>query len=252
VTESGAVYLYGISSRYESGGPPVKGVEGSDVKPVEHAGVIALTSPLHGEALAARDLRAHWRVLERAFEQGTVLPVRFGTVMESEEALRERILKPNADRLSELLREMAGLVQLNVRGQYEEEMLLRQIVRRSPAIAALRERSRSLGERSTPSAQFQLGQLVEAEVARQTVEDTEVVLRTLEPLASSARADEATYPSAFNLAFLIEEQTQRSFGEQVAAVSEQLGERIAVRCIGPLPPFSFARADLREESAAWA
>jgi len=106
---------------------------------VEHADLMALTSRLRRPRLAARDLRAHWRVLEQAFERTTVLPVRFGTVMETEDDVRERLLAPNAERLSALLEEMSGLIQLNLKGRYDEDALLRQIVRENPAIDKLRE-----------------------------------------------------------------------------------------------------------------
>src|SRR4051794_976472 len=100
----------------ELGGIAVAGVEDAEIRPVQHGGLAALTSVIRGEALqAANEVRAHWRVLEEATTTATVLPTRFGTVMESEEAVRERLLAPNAERLEELLRAVAGRVQLNVK-----------------------------------------------------------------------------------------------------------------------------------------
>src|SRR5690242_744784 len=95
-----AVYVYGVSPKSDYDAASLSGVEGVDVHTIEYDGLVALTSRLHSDTLTARDVRAHWRVLEHVFKQATVLPVRFGTVMENEAAVRERLLEPNAERLS--------------------------------------------------------------------------------------------------------------------------------------------------------
>ena len=43
-----------------------------------------------------------------------------------------------------------------------------------------------------------------------------------------------------------------AFSEAVRDLDEAVGERIALRYIGPLPPYSFAEADLDAGSPAWA
>ena len=135
------VYVYGVLAGADAPNVSADGVEQAHVRTVEHAGLAALVSTLEGDELAAaREVRAHWRVLEDASTSATVLPVRFGTVLEGDRAVREQLLEPNAERLTEMLDELAGRVQLNVRGDYDEERLLLEVVRASPQIAALRDR----------------------------------------------------------------------------------------------------------------
>ena len=128
------VYVYGVLPGADAPKVSAEGVEQAHVRTVEHAGLAALVSTLEGE------VRAHWRVLEDASKSATVLPVRFGTVLEGDRAVRERLLEPNAERLTEMLDELSGRVQLNVRGDYDEERLLREVVRTSPQVAALPRR----------------------------------------------------------------------------------------------------------------
>jgi hypothetical protein len=229
------------------------GVDGAEVLGIEHGGLVALASRLEKDTLAARDLRAHWRVLEGAFTRTTVLPVRFGTVMESEEAVRERLLAPNAARLSALLEQMRGLVQLNVKGRYDEDELLREIVRSTPAIARLRERLSSLPSREAPPAeQIRLGQLVDHAIARHRADDTAAALAILERRAVAARAEEVAHPAAFSLAFLVPRESEGDLGEGVAELRTRLGPWVEVEYLGPLPPFSFADGDLLDGGAPWA
>ena len=250
--EPDLVYVYGVSSTPRGQRVVAEGIEGSGIHPVEHAGLVALTSRLERRSLTPKDLRAHWRVLERAFAEGTVLPLRFGTVLESEDAVRERLLAANAERLSTLLSELAGLVQLNVKGRYQEEVLLREIVGGSQAIGELRERLRALPAGVAPAEQLRLGQLVEAEIEGRRLEDAAAALDALESLAVAAREDEAAYPAAFNLAFLVREGEEARFSKAVAELVTRLGERVRIRYVGPIPPFSFADTDLSSGSGAWA
>jgi hypothetical protein len=252
-TSDANVYVYGVLSGSEQAAVSVGGVEDAEVRTVEHAGLAALVSTLEADSLAAaKEVRNHWRVLEEASKSATVLPVRFGTVMEGDAAVRERLLAPNAERLSELLGELAGRVQLNVKGDYDEDRLLREVVRESPAIAALRERVAGLSETAGYYDRIRLGELVAAQVARHREQDEALALARLEPSAVSARAEApSSANTAFNLAFLVEAGKVDSFSQVVGALREELGERVELRYVGPLPPYSFADAEVTT-GAAWA
>src|SRR5207248_320429 len=82
------------------------------------------------------------------------------------------------------------------------EVLLREIVRASPDVAALRDRLRGVPTGAAPSEQLRLGQLVEAEIERRRAEDTAIARDRLEPLARAARQDEARQPVALDPALL--------------------------------------------------
>src|SRR3954462_10305509 len=108
------VYVYGIVSASAQGAVSSAGVEGADVRTIREGRIAALVSDLDTSQLAAaREIRAHWRVLEAVSESATVLPVRFGTVMTDDEAVRERLLTSHEERLAALLDELAGRVQLS-------------------------------------------------------------------------------------------------------------------------------------------
>src|SRR3954453_12036258 len=94
------VYVYGVMSADDGGAIEAAGVEDAEVRAGQHAGLAALPSEGHGGGLeAAREVRSPWRVLEEASKTAPVLPPRCGTALESEEAVRERLLAPNAERL---------------------------------------------------------------------------------------------------------------------------------------------------------
>ena len=250
----GALYVYGVGQSSKCGSVSVRGVAGGAVRTVEHGGLAALVTPVEGGPLAAaREVRSHWRVLEEACGGATVLPVRFGTVMEDEQAVRELLLEPNAERLEHALRELEGRVQLSVKGDYNEEQLMRDVVKSSHAVAKLRERIRTLPGEAGYYDRIRLGELVAGEVGHRRAADTRLALELLEPVATAVREEELRRPeAAFNLACLVDRGQQDAFGREVARLGERLGDRIELRFVGPLPPYSFADVDLDAEAAAWA
>jgi hypothetical protein len=253
---AGALYVYGVVRAGEALEPAVAGVgdEASAVRAIAHGDVAAVVSQIEGGPLAAaRDLRAHWRVLEAIAQATTVVPVRFGTVLADERSLVADFLAPQADRLVELLGELSGKVQLNVKGFYDEERLLREVVATSPAVARMRERVKAVPAAAGYYDRIRLGELVSGELERRRERDSALVLDRLAPLAVAVRSEPAaTADMAVNTAYLVDEARIEAFSREVAKLTDELGERVRLRYVGPMPPYSFADAEVEAGSATWA
>src|SRR3954451_16850051 len=90
-TEETQVYVYGVV-RPGANVSAVTGVLGSAVElmPVGH--LAALVSRVGGQVRAKRrDLLAHSDVLQHAFSQGVVLPLRFGTLFRNENEVEDEL-----------------------------------------------------------------------------------------------------------------------------------------------------------------
>src|SRR5690242_5508563 len=94
-------YLYCIARAEPFSGPmpPLhgRGVAGDGSRPrvVTGGGLAAIVSdsPMTGYDITRETLLAHEQVIAEAMERTDVLPVRFGTVAESDEAIREQLLR---------------------------------------------------------------------------------------------------------------------------------------------------------------
>jgi len=245
----GEVHVYGVVAASER--PEITAAE---VRRIAHRDIAALVSDVEsGQLTAARVLRAHWQVLEQAGAGCTVLPVRFGTVMAGDGAVVDEFLSPSHDELAARLAELAGKVQLTVKGFYEEGPLMRGVVEGSPAIARLRARVQALPEAAAYYERIELGRLVAAEVERVRERDTALVLQRLEPLAlATSHEAAATLDTAVNTAFLVERDGIERFSGAVGELGRELQGRMRLRYVGPLPAYSFTGEDTPAGSAAWA
>ncbi len=243
------VYVHGVvdaQSRVEVAAAPVR--------VITHGSVSALVSDAGDGAHTASDaLRRHWRVLEEVIASTTVLPVRFGTAMAGDQAVVDEFLAPRQERLEASLADMAGKVQLSLKGEYEEGVLLRGVVEGSPAIARLRERVRSVPQAAGYYDRIRLGEMIAGAVEHAREQDTAYVLGRLEPLAvATSREAASAVNSAVDAAFLVERARIEDFSAAVTEIGRDLGERIRLRYLGPLPPYSFAEEAAAEKGPAWA
>jgi hypothetical protein len=221
---------------------------------VEHGEIAAIvTDSDPSELRAANALRSHWRVLEEAAATVTVLPVRFGTAMASDRSVVDELLAHRHDELVSRLAQLVGNVQITVKGEFDQEQLLRGVVNASPAVARLRERVSGVPAAAAYYDRIRLGQLIADEVERARERCTAHVLERLEPMAAAAsRERTATAETAVNAAFLIEADAEREFRSAVDELQREFAGTVQLRCVGPLPPYSFSDLGAAPRSSAWA
>jgi hypothetical protein len=238
------VHVYGLIGADDACALP------TGVRRIVHGDLAAVVSEAEREPVrAAIALREHWSILEQVVQETTVLPIRFGTMMVSDDAVVADFLAPAHDGLRAGLDVLAGKVQVTVKGTYVHDALLRGVVARSAAIARLKAEVDALPEAASYAKRIQLGELVSAEVDRQRERDAALVLERLEPLAVASRAESASgLDGAVNVAFLVERDGIDAFGAAAVALADELSDRISLRSIGPLPAYSFTP----EGASAWA
>lgn len=238
-------YVYGVLAAPASP-PETEGIAGAALQLIADERAAALVSrlPEDGLTLGREELKAHSRVLEQALEQGTVLPMRFGVVMEGEQAVRRDLLAAHRQELDEQLERLAGMVELKLRAVYEEQALLRQVVAENRQIDERRRALRGLDEDATYYVRIELGELVAAAVQQIRERDAERILAALEPLASaSAVADPGHERVALNASFLLARAEIGRFDEAVERIGREHAQRLRLKYTGPLPPHSFVQLD---------
>jgi hypothetical protein len=252
-----AVYVYGIIPAADAGpwpDTPGLGEPRSTVRTVTERGMAALVSDLPPDHTPGRleDLEAHRRVLSRAIKRGTAIPMRFGTVMDSDDVVRERLLARHAGELSDMLDMLDGHVQMTVKAFYAEDALLQEVLSTQPDLA---RQSAVLAEHPPSemrSARVQFGEIVAKAVETRRVEVESALLNRLSPLAADIRVDPPTSERvAFNAQLLVHREGRAALDDAIRELGDTLADVLVFRYIGPLAPFSFADISLEDHEEPW-
>jgi len=237
-----AKYVYGVMRADGKARPRAKGIGEKQVRIVDADGLGALTSDVPpGDLEAGREeLLAHSRVLERAVEQGTVLPMQFGVVMPDESAVRERLLDPHREELEAQLEEMEGKFEVNLKAIYDERVLLTEVINEVPEVAKLREAMQGQPEDATHFERIRMGELIAGAVDEKRDRDADEILRRLDDHAVAVEVGEPVHERmALNASFLVDRSTQKEFDAEVDRIAEEQGGRLRFKYTGPLAPHSF-------------
>jgi hypothetical protein len=240
-----ASYIYGIVPGDVERLPEARGVGDPPgrIRLVRHGDIAAVVSDLQRSRRLGRpdDLLAHEQLLDvTAAEVSAVLPLRFGAVMESDEAIVRELLTPHHDEFRSALAEFEGRTEYVVKARYDEQAVLREVLAEQPAAARLRERIRELPEEATWDARIRLGEIVNESIEAKRGADTQALAEGLAPHAAAIVVREPTHEQdAAHLAVLVEKDCQDDFDEALEEFRTRWAGRVTLRLLGPLAPYDF-------------
>jgi len=174
-------------------------------------------------------------------QEFTILPVRFGTVGPSVEAIQEQVLERRRHELLDLIAEMEGKVELCLKVIWPEKVIFPEIVKESsPAMRRLRDRIKGRSAEATHFERIRLGEMIEAAMDKKRDEDAERILARLRPLADEHKLNRLLLDRmVINAAFLVDQDRQAEFDEAVREVTTELEDRMLFKYLGPVPPYNF-------------
>jgi Gas vesicle synthesis protein GvpL/GvpF len=242
------MYVYGLVDADAELPEDLKGLGPSgQVETIVYGDVAALVSDVPTDRpLGTRDdLIAHETVVDAVASGAAVLPMRFPAVVE-EDGIVEELLAPNHDRFVAALDELEGRVQYTLKGRYEQDVVLREVLEEHPEIGELQAEIRDLPEDATYHQRLRLGELVVGVLEERRDAEAEELVQQLEPYAVSVVVHNPGQPDdVVNTAFLVERERAHEFEDAVEQQGEQLHGRVRLRLLGPLAPYDFVAGDER-------
>ena len=273
------LYFYCItrSSDKQTFAPMGIGGRGDEVYSVCYDDLAAVVSPssVKEYPITRKNLTAHERVLEEVMRSGSLLRVKFGTVVEghdavaAEEIIREKVLQQRYEGfdncLSEIENKMENQIALDVKAMWRDmEVIYREILHESDKIRRLKEkiggedteksrsRKTTLGGKSrawkitltekSRSRKTALGEKISAAVEAKRKSTEERILGALKPLSLDVREKDIVGENMIlNCAFLVEKSREKVFDAQMNELGRQYEARIMFRYVGPMPPDNFVR-----------
>ena len=239
-----AVYVYGIvpgdveveESAQGIGDPP------APVEVVHEGDIAALVSVIAADrALGSpEDLQAHAKLLDGTAAVAPVLPLRFGAVMTDEDSVAEELLREHHDEFAQALKALEGHAEYVVKGRYDEEAFLTQLLSESKQARQLSDDIRNKSEDASRNSRIALGELIANAVESMRNADTKTVIDELDGIASQVNPREPTHEwDAVHVALLVEVERQAELEEVLDRLNEKAGGRMKLRLLGPLAAYDF-------------
>ena len=245
MTEEGRT-IYGFIQGDEPCRFGAVGIDGREVYTLTFEGISALVSrlPLEGfesmskEALL-RNLTAYQSVIEQVMNEHPVIPVKFGNLLEGDEAVI-RILKQGKEPIVQSLKEMENTIELNVVALWSDLNSVLGEIGQTEEIKALKEKAGSKSEDEMLKMQIKTGKRVKALLDEKRESLKAEIMASLQHIAEKQCIHSLMDDSMIlNVGFLIQRENALRFEEIVQSLDLQYEDRLTFRIIGPLPPYSF-------------
>jgi len=239
-------YIYGIiaANQRREFGPIGIGARGDVVYtlPYRNLAAIVSTSPIVKYPVTRDNSMAHAKVLEKAMEEYTILPVRYCTIAEKEEAVVEKVLKNRYQEFIDLLREMEGKVELGVRVRWTDlDAIFAEVVEENKDIKAIKKALLSeRNEQKKYAGTIKIGQLVQKALEEKKKREAGELLEALRPLSLECKENQFYGDmNLVNAAFLVAQEKEREFDRKMQELEKVYGERKKLKYIGPVAPYNF-------------
>ena len=235
-------YLYCVTHDGLTGDLDIRGIDDQPISLVRDGGlsVVVSPSPVKRYRLSRQYTLGHEMVIEQVMAHGAVLPVKFGTVAESEALICERVLRDRGADLRRLLAEMEGKVELGLKVLWNNERIYADIVKYTPAIRNLRDQLAARPATEATYERIRLGEMVEAALTDRRQADADAIMERLTPLAVDTRRNNVYGEMmVLNAAFLVEKAREPEFDAAIQALDGEMNNLMTFKYVGPLPPFNF-------------
>ena len=249
MTESGQ-YIYAIAAIQEEKhfGPIGIGGEGSDVSTVcyQDIGAVLSPSPVKEYPITRANTLAHQKVMETVMADYPMLPVRFGTIAEGLEMIREKVLKDRYKELKDLLQYHRDKVELGLKALWPQmEAVFNEIIEENREIKRLKQRLMS-GRGGTQRDQVKLGEMVKKALETKKGREERELLQNLKGLSVEHKTNRVFGDQMItNSAFLVKKEQEKAFDQAVDTLSHRYNGRMKLKYVGPVPPCNFVEIVVR-------
>lgn len=228
------IYVYAILDGSCPVAPDVCGIAEEPLSFVANGRLIAACSSHDGSGVppTAENVLQHERAVERLMREAVLLPARFGTAVQDDDAVRE-LLRAHGTELIEALERVRGCDELGVR-----------------VLQATGPEGREVAEESSPPTsgrQYMLRRMAAERLATEAQHRSEAIHQDLSSLSQASTHRRA---AGFLLtgAYLVRRDGVNLFRSRVGELGAANPD-LRLLCTGPWPPYNFApRLNGREAS----
>jgi Gas vesicle synthesis protein GvpL/GvpF len=239
------LYIYAIAQKDAVAPAGIAAVANSDgvISAIPVGPLVVMVSPVEEpEIMAARrHMLVHTKALETIMSGATILPMRFGVIVDNADAIHEA-LAPKFDDLLAMLADLDGKIEAGIRASWNEARLYGEIVAARPDLAT---RAYAMKVRDPAAAYYDridLGRDVDSAMAVKRFEEKKALLARLKPFAvRHVDLPEQDDMNLMNVALLIERSREAELIAAIEAIDREEGDRLNLRVVSPAPVYNFVK-----------
>ncbi len=187
-------------------------------------------------------MRTHREILDATAAEVPVLPLRFGTILASEDAVAEDLLAAHHDEFTAALDQLEGRTEFQVKGRHVKDAVLGEVLSQNKQAAELRDAIQGEDPDAARNARIELGQLLNQAVKARREEDTRALRQAMDGVCVASVAREPTHElEAVHVAFLVAVDQETEVERVIEDLAHEWEGRIDVQLLGPMAAYDFAR-----------
>lgn len=241
--DSARIKLYGVVHGQSEG---VTGAEGDDAVytvPYREISCLASYAPdgvMVDKKSVLKELLDYQKVMERYLQKHTVIPIKFGTRVETREDVL-RVLESGYAEFLKKLRAYEGMIEVDITAAWNDVAgVTRKIADEDDEIKRLKEAAFESPADELLAEKIKIGSLIKCALDRKKMEILHTTLVHLSDVVVKAQKQEIIDGNdVFNCAFLIEKAGETGFFSRLDQLNLDFEEQLRFKCVSPLPPYAF-------------
>lgn len=211
---------------------------------VSHSDVQDYSSMLK-EALG-RCLVKHQTVIEKIMADHTIIPMKFGTFA-SDETEVAQVLKRGYSQFKELLIDMDGKIELDVAATWDNlETSIKEIGTEDKQIREFKAEIAKKPPSETLQDKIKIGMMIKDALDKRKEKEQAYIVDFLKEVTVDFQKHQVMDDKMIlNCAFLLERTKEPDFDSRLKKLDEEYKQKVHFKCVGPLPPYSFATCQLK-------
>ncbi len=226
------------------------GLNGAVLHTISCGQITAVVSDLVDKRIRPerKNLAAHNSVIKHLMgEVPSLLPVKFGTLANSAEAVRE-LLRENNDTLVAELDKVRGRVEMGLHVKLDVANVFEYMVNSQPELGALRDRVYGRQRGPTQMDQIELGSMFDRLLSKERERYTDAVIAVLGIRCADIKQNPPRDGEVMNLACLVDRDAQQAFEDGVCEAANLFDSNFSFDFNGPWAPHNFVDVNLTEAS----
>jgi len=252
-----AIYIYGIiNSNEEKKYGPVEKTNSGEVYTISYQDIACVVSKYPKSSFdygtreeVAKKLVTHQSVIEKVMKEHTIIPIKFGTLLENGDEVR-KVLEKSYSEFKDKLKKIDRKIELDIVAVWNDlNSVIKKIAEEDEEIRKFKEEIAKKSFEDTFQDRIKIGSMVKDALDKKRDELQSEMLEILKDkikVNEPKKHDLMDDKMIFSCAFLLDKEKENEFDRALNELNESYNETVNFRCVGPLPLYSFSTYEVKK------